>query len=102
MRRVAALLVLLLLAGCYYPYGYPYGAYYGYPAVYPQGYAYPQAYSYPQGYYVARPAPQPRYVAPGYSAGAATDPNNCGTPDQYKPCPPAPRVPLQYYPPGKQ
>ena len=28
----------------------------------------------------------------------APDPGNCGTPDEFKPCPPLPRVPLQSYP----
>jgi hypothetical protein len=27
---------------------------------------------------------------------------NCGTPDEPKPCPPMPRHPLQHYPPDKQ
>jgi hypothetical protein len=26
------------------------------------------------------------------------DPNNCGTPDEPRPCPPMPRRPLQYFP----
>lgn len=27
---------------------------------------------------------------------------NCGTPDEPKPCPPLPKVPLKYYPANKQ
>jgi hypothetical protein len=27
---------------------------------------------------------------------------NCGTPDQFKPCPPLPRHPLAYYPANKR
>jgi len=30
------------------------------------------------------------------------DPENCGTPDEPKACPPMPRRPLNYYPPNKQ
>jgi len=26
------------------------------------------------------------------------DPNNCGTPDDPRPCPPKPRTPLKYFP----
>jgi hypothetical protein len=79
MRRVS-LLMLLFLSGCYYPYGY-----------YPYGY-------YPYGYYgygvYSYPAPQPYYGVPYYGNGevhasgqpAAVDPNNCGTPEEPKPC----------------
>jgi hypothetical protein len=41
----------------------------------------------------------------GMESGMATaqpDPNNCGTPDEPKPCPPMPRHPLKYYPANKQ
>ena len=33
---------------------------------------------------------------------AQPDPENCGTPDEPKACPPMPRRPLQYYPANKQ
>jgi hypothetical protein len=93
MRNAIVLALLLLLAGCYYP-PYYYSPYYGYPA-----YGYPATYAPSYGYQ----APQPQYAAPSYaSGGAATDTNNCGTPDQWRPCPPMPRVPLQYYPPSRQ
>ena len=34
----------------------------------------------------------------GAPASQAPDPANCGTPDEPAPCPPLPKVPLQYYP----
>jgi hypothetical protein len=80
MRRIL-LLTLLLLSGCYYPNGY-----------------YPYSY-YPYGYYGYRAYPyaaQPPYynTYPYYGSGGAysygqvatPDPNNCGTPDEPKPC----------------
>jgi hypothetical protein len=76
LMRWILLLTLLLLSGCYYPYGYyPYG-YYGY-GVYP--------YAAQQPYYGAAP-----YYGSGethsYGQAAAPDPNNCGTPDEPKSC----------------
>ena len=64
---------MLLRQRTYYPPPayYPYPPYYGYG-----GYPYPPGYAYG---YASRP--QPSYVNPG------TDPNNCGTPDEPKPCP---------------
>lgn len=41
-------------------------------------------------------AADPRQVPP------ASMTENCGTPDEPKPCPPMPRVPLQYYPENKR
>jgi hypothetical protein len=86
-------LPLLALSGCYYPYG-PYHGYGGYPyPAYPYGYVPP--------YYAPGPPPpsygtpqlspdaQQRYyrnAQPGYGGPAASDPNNCGTPDEPKPC----------------
>jgi hypothetical protein len=32
------------------------------------------------------------------AAGAANSSENCGTPDEFKPCPPLPRRNLPYYP----
>ena len=42
-----------------------------------------------------------RAAPPGAMAGQ-TAPENCGTPDEPKACPPLPRHPLPYYPPNKQ
>ena len=60
------------------------------------------AFAQPPGY-VPPTAPAPG--APPYAEGAgpgggpqAYSTENCGTPDEPKPCPPMPRVPLQYYP----
>lgn len=83
------LLLLFLLAGCYYPYG----PYYSYPyPTYPYGYAPsyygPGAPTSSYGYQPPYPsAQQPSYgnLQPGYSA-PGNDPNNCGTPDEPKPC----------------
>jgi hypothetical protein len=92
--RCLWLLPLLLLSGCYYPYGPAYG-YGGYP--YP---SYP-SYGYAPSYYGSSPPPpsysnQPSYpgaqqpyygyAQPGYGGPAANDPNNCGTPDEPRPC----------------
>ena len=52
----------------------------------------------------AQPSAPP---APDYQGGRTTasgwttrplDPENCGTPDEPRPCPPMPRNPLQYFP----
>jgi hypothetical protein len=52
----------------------------------------------------ANPPGQPPYA---HGAGPrhgpqANNTDNCGTPDEPKPCPPLPRVPLKYYPANKQ
>ena len=39
----------------------------------------------------------PTYAQPGASAMAAPSPENCGTPDEPKACPPLPRHPLKVY-----
>jgi len=44
-------------------------------------------------------APQ-RTAAAGHVVGPL-DPNNCGTPDEPRPCPPLPRNPLPYFPPNR-
>jgi len=95
------LLPLLLLSGCYYPYGpgYGYGAYPnpsyqygGYPPSYYGSTPPPASYSNQQSYPGAQPpyygSVQPGYgsVQPGYAGPAANDPNNCGTPDEPRPC----------------
>jgi hypothetical protein len=82
--RYLILLSLLLLSGCYYG---PYGSYgYGY------GYGYPYG-PYPRSYYTTAPPPyaggQQQYYGggqPSYGNPAANDPNNCGTPDEPRPC----------------
>jgi len=57
--------------------------------------------------YVAPTAPSPN--APPYARNAgpgggsqAYNTENCGTPDEPKPCPPLPKVPLQNYPGGRR
>ena len=53
----------------------------------------------------APPSAQP--PPPAYQGGTATasgwvtrplDPENCGTPDEHRPCPPMPRHPLKHFP----
>jgi tellurite resistance protein TerA len=101
MRRLLLFLTLPLVATCY-PYAHahaqPYGSPPGYYAPAPP----------PPGYYPAPPPPGAYYApstpypyAGGQNTGAvspAYSTENCGTPDEPKPCPPMPRVPLQYYP----
>lgn len=72
-----------------------------------QGYGYPPpgAPPPPPGYYPPGPPPAPPPYAgrPGpYAGNPAYSTENCGTPDEPKPCPPMPRVPLQYYPANRQ
>lgn len=57
--------------------------------------------------YVPPSAPEPGAPLYAPNAGPSTSPeafntNNCGTPDEPKPCPPMPRHPLSYYPPNRQ
>ena len=67
------------------------------------------AQTYPPGPPSSR-APAPSYYAnnpsdnppSSQSAMARPDPENCGTPDQPKACPPMPRRPLAYYPENRQ
>lgn len=84
MRRLFLFLSLALLANCYL-----------HDPAHAQGYGYPPGY-YPPG----QPPPPPPYAGgPGpYARGQAYSGENCGTPDEPKPCPPMPRVPLPYYP----
>jgi hypothetical protein len=65
------------------PYYYPPPVYYLPPAYYPSGspYGYP-----PYGPGGTTFSQQP-YSRPGYSGLRPPDPNNCGTPDEPKPCP---------------
>jgi hypothetical protein len=55
----------------------------------------------------AQPASPPGQPPFAQGAGPRHGPQaynteNCGTPDEPKPCPPLPRHPLQYYPANKQ
>jgi hypothetical protein len=84
MRGLLLFLSLALSANCY-----------------PYYRAHAQGYGYPPGYYPpGSPPPPPPYASrQGPDApGPAYSQENCGTPDQPKPCPPMPRVPLPYYP----
>jgi hypothetical protein len=86
MRRLLLPLSLLLIASSPY-------------VVHAQGYAPPPPAAYPPG--PPPPPPPPPYAGrpgPYASGGPAYSQENCGTPDEPKPCPPMPRVPLQYYP----
>jgi hypothetical protein len=101
MRYFVLLAVLSLLGGCYpygygyYGYGYPYGTYGyapGYQPYYQGGRPPPF-----QGQTAGYAAPQNNYPGPTAYSG-----ENCGTPDQPKPCPPLPRHPLPYFPANRQ
>jgi hypothetical protein len=104
MRYLLLVLPLSLLAGCYYPYGY--GGYSGY-SPYAPGYSQSYAPAYPQTYAPThQPAYEPNYApqsyAPAYEAAQSSyGGENCGTPDNFRPCPPLPRHPLPYYPGGR-
>ena len=84
MRRLILLLSPISLLACY--------------SAYAQGSAQPSA----------PPSGQPPPAA--YQGGRETtsgwvtrplDPENCGTPDAPRPCPPKPRHALQYFPPNR-
>ena len=84
MRRLCLAVPFLLFAGCWVA-----------------GAHAQQPYSNPPGYYPASPPPPTAYTAPPaapYPGRPAYGGENCGTPDEPKPCPPMPRVPLQDYP----
>jgi hypothetical protein len=94
MRRLLPLLSLCLFTAWFA--NLPAQAQPAPPGAYPAG---------PPGAYPAGPPPAPPPYArhPGPAPDdAATNPNNCGTPDEPKPCPPMPRHPLTHYPPNKQ
>ena len=100
MRRLLLVLPLSLLAGCYYPYGYGgsygYGRSYGYSTPYAPGYSQSYAPTYQPAY---QPNGAPQTYAPAYQAARSSyGGENCGTPDNFRPCPPLPRHPLPYYP----
>ena len=61
----------------------------------------------PQPAYAQPPPAYQGAQPPAYQGGGATtsgwvtrplDPENCGTPDEPRPCPPMPRHPLKYFP----
>jgi hypothetical protein len=80
------------------------------PAAIAQTYA-PGTQAPPQGTTYSPNGSQPPISAPSAPGAPAmqsqnvnqsqTDPNNCGTPDEPKTCPPMPRHPLNYYPPNR-
>ncbi len=81
MHRLILLLSSIFLLSCY--------------SAYAQGYGQPPART-------AAPPPPPAYQGGQASGQAAPNPENCGTPDEPKPCPPMPRHPLPYYPANRQ
>jgi len=50
------------------------------------------------------PSPPPPSAARSTPSAAnpATNPENCGTPDRFLPCPPLPRHPLPYFPENRR
>jgi hypothetical protein len=85
MRRLILLLSSISLLACY--------------STYTQGYAQPSA---PPG---ARPPPSTYQGGGATASGWVTrplDPENCGTPDQPRSCPPMPRHPLSYFPENRR
>ena len=99
--RYFCLFLLLLLSGCYYPYyGYPYAGgyqYQGYAAGYQPNYYNPNGppatYRAPPAYYGAPatyPGSQPQSYGGTpqvqYRALAPDGSQNCGTPDEPRPC----------------
>ena len=88
--RYILLLLPFALAGC--AYSYPIGYGYGYPGPAP-------AYAPSYGYGRLNPSINPAYAynGPEYT-GVPNSTENCGTPFDFKACPPLPRHPLPYYP----
>ncbi len=95
--RYILILLPFAVAGCAYPAGYGYN----YPGYTYSGQA-PQYAAGPgycgQGYYGPPAAPGYGYEPGAYSAVAAGGTENCGTPFEFRACPPLPRRPLAYYP----
>ena len=85
MRRPLLLVSLSLMVTCFL-----HAPVHAQPSGPPPGYNPPGAPPPPPAPYRGRPGPNARGPGPG--------PENCGTPDEPKPCPPMPRVPLQTYP----
>jgi hypothetical protein len=84
MRLTILAITLLALAPATFAQTYPPGSTAGSGSV--GGTAYP-----------SRPAPPPQSAISGQP-----DPENCGTPDQPRACPPLPRKALQTYPANRQ
>ena len=85
MRRLLLLLPIALGVSCY-------------PHHPSQAQGYPPGYGPPGG----PPPPAYSYSAPSAQAYAGRSAGeNCGTPEEPKPCPPLPRHPLPYYPANK-
>jgi hypothetical protein len=87
MRRLLLLLPIALGVSCY-------------PHHPSQAQGYPPGYGPPGG----PPPPASSYSAPSaqaYAGSPASAGENCGTPEEPKPCPPLPRHPLPYYPANK-
>ena len=79
-------LILSLLVSCY-PYATAHAQ------------AYPPGYSPPGRPPVSGGGSPPPLAGPApYAGGQASSGENCGTPDEPKPCPPMPRHPLPHYP----
>lgn len=84
--RYFLLLLTFALAGCAYSYPVGYGYGYNYPGP-PPGY----------GPVYGQTPPAYAYNETGYPAQASNT-ENCGTPFEFRACPPLPRHPLPYYP----
>jgi hypothetical protein len=54
--------------------------------------------SQPYGQQSVMPESPPPATAQRYGMASAVGAENCGTPDEFKACPPSPRHPLPYYP----
>ena len=55
----------------------------------------------PLAYAQTTPSPNTTTQPLSTKTAKATTGENCGTPDEFKPCPPLPRVPLATYPANK-
>ncbi len=97
MRRILLLVSISLLAGSS-----------AYSPTYAQGYGNPPGYKAPPppAPYTGSQEPAPRAPYAGSRGPASgsqmSSSENCGTPDEPKPCPPMPRRPLSHYPNNKQ
>ena len=86
MSRALLFLSLALGVSCY-----------PYHSIHAQGYS--PGYSPP-----GAPPPQASYTPSrqAYPSSSTSTGENCGTPEEPKPCPPLPRHPLPYYPANRQ
>jgi hypothetical protein len=60
-----------------------------------------QAYSQPSAMPESPPPTQPPATTQRYGMASTGGGENCGTPEEFKACPPLPRHPLPYYPPNR-